>query len=133
MAARTLDGSAGSVPDAPTGRILEAPCVVVVAVELAEMLQAPRHAPIASSAARRAELGAPRPAPGVLGRATLIRSTARPDGQATKYFAWGWWHTIASVVCSGCSWNPSETVTPIRSASSSAATVALSVRSGHAG
>ncbi len=53
--------------------------------------------------------------------------------QATKYFAWGWWQMIASVVCSGWSWKPSETSTPMREASRSSATLALSIRSGHAG
>ena len=52
---------------------------------------------------------------------------------ATKYFASGWWQMMASVVCSGCSWNPSLTVTPMRSPPSSSTTLALSVRSGQAG
>ena len=52
---------------------------------------------------------------------------------ATKYLASGWWQMMASVVCSGFSWNPSVTVTPMRSPPSSSTTLALSVRSGQAG
>ena len=52
---------------------------------------------------------------------------------ATKYLASGWWQMMASVVCSGLSWNPSLTVTPMRSPPSSSTTLALSVRSGQAG
>ena len=59
------------------------------------------------------------------------RSRAR--AHATKYLASGWWQMMASVVCSGFSWNPSLTVTPMRSPPSSSTTFALSVRSGQAG
>ena len=52
---------------------------------------------------------------------------------ATKYLASGWWQMMASVVCSGSSWKPSLTVTPMRSPPSSSTTLALSVRSGQAG
>src|SRR5881409_1046374 len=38
-----------------------------------------------------------------------------PTHLALKYFASGWCTTIASVACSGCSWNSSDKVTPIRS------------------
>jgi probable F420-dependent oxidoreductase len=51
----------------------------------------------------------------------------------TKYFASGWWQTIADVDCSGSSWNSSVSVTPMRSSSSSSATCCWSSRSGHAG
>ncbi len=54
-------------------------------------------------------------------------------GQATKYLAWGWWQMMAVVDCSGWSWNPSETSTPMRSAPSSSTTLALSSSSGQAG
>ena len=58
----------------------------------------------------------------------------RPSGtQATKYLALGWWQMMAVVDCSGWSWNPSLTSTPMRSASSIRTTVALSSRSGQAG
>ena len=53
--------------------------------------------------------------------------------QATKYLASGWWQMMASVVCSGFSWNPSVTVTPMRSPPSNSTTLALSERSGQAG
>ena len=36
-----------------------------------------------------------------------------------KYFASGWWATMAEVDCSGSSWNSSVSSTPIRSGSSS--------------
>lgn len=53
--------------------------------------------------------------------------------QATKYLALGWWQMMAVVDCSGWSWNPSLTSTPMRSPSSIRTTVALSSRSGQAG
>ncbi len=53
--------------------------------------------------------------------------------QATKYLAWGWWQTIATVVCSGSSCSPSLTLTPIAPAPSSSTTLALSASSGQAG
>jgi bifunctional non-homologous end joining protein LigD len=37
-----------------------------------------------------------------------------------KYFAWGWWRTMAEVDCSGSSWSSSERVMPISSARSRA-------------
>ena len=58
--------------------------------------------------------------------------TAR--GTATlKYFACGWWTTMAVVRCSGSSWNCSLSASPIRSGSSSSNSFAWSSRSGHAG
>ena len=39
--------------------------------------------------------------------------------RALKYLASGWWTTMASVDCSGCSWNSSVSLTPIRSGGSS--------------
>ena len=36
------------------------------------------------------------------------------DQLALKYLASGWWTTIADVDCSGCSWNSSDSSTPIR-------------------
>ena len=53
--------------------------------------------------------------------------------QTLKYFASGWWTTIASVDCSGCSCISSDSSTPIRAGSSSRATLARSARSGQAG
>src|SRR5436190_436924 len=52
---------------------------------------------------------------------------------ALKYAASGWWTMIASVDCSGSSWNSSDSATPIRPASSSLTTWARSSRSGQAG
>ena len=52
---------------------------------------------------------------------------------ALKYAASGWWAMIASVDCSGSSWNSSDKLTPIRPASSRSTTLARSSRSGHAG
>src|SRR5699024_6563463 len=49
-----------------------------------------------------------------------------------KYLASGWWATIASVDCSGWSWNSSDSLTPIRSASSRSTILARSSRFGHA-
>jgi hypothetical protein len=56
-----------------------------------------------------------------------------PHGQAMKYLAFGWWQMMAVVDCSGWSWNPSLTSTPMRSAPSSWTTLALSSRAGQAG
>ena len=53
--------------------------------------------------------------------------------QATKYFACGWWQMMAVVDCSGWSWNPSLTSTPMRSAPSRSTTLALSSSLGQAG
>ena len=50
-----------------------------------------------------------------------------------KYLAAGWWTTMASVDCSGCSCISSESSTPIRSGCSSRAIFARSARSGQAG
>ena len=52
---------------------------------------------------------------------------------ALKYLASGWWAMIASVDCSGCSWNSSDSSTPIRSGFSSSTIFARSSRSGQAG
>ncbi len=52
--------------------------------------------------------------------------------RALKYLASGWWITIASVDCSGCSWNSSESTTPIRSGFSRSAILARSSSSGQA-
>lgn len=52
--------------------------------------------------------------------------------RALKYFASGWWITIASVDCSGCSWNSSERWTPMRSGWSRSAILARSSRFGQA-
>ena len=62
-----------------------------------------------------------------------IDQRRRAFAQATKYLAWGWWQTIAVVVCSGSSWKPSLTSTPMRPPSRSSTTLALSSRSGQAG
>ena len=63
----------------------------------------------------------------------LLHDVAQ-ERRTTKYLAWGWWQTMAAVVCSG--WNcqdvSSLTSTPMRSAPTSSAHLALSSRSGHA-
>ena len=80
----------------------------------------------AESSGRHAPRGRP--------RARRLVDAAGPVVQfATKYFAWGWCQMIAEVVCSGWSWKPSETLTPMRPTSSRSATFALSSRSGQAG
>ena len=56
-----------------------------------------------------------------------------PGNQVLKYLASGWCVMMASVDCSGASWNSSDSVTPIRPGSSSRITLALSSRSGQAG
>ena len=72
--------------------------------------------------------------------ATAIRPAQRSRGaptgadpHATKYLASGWWQMMASVVCSGFSWKPSLTVTPMRSPPSSSTTLALSSDPGRPG
>ena len=50
-----------------------------------------------------------------------------------KYFAWGWWTTMAEVDCSGSSWSSSERVMPISSARSKARSCCWSARLGQAG
>ena len=66
-------------------------------------------------------------------QADSAQAGSRSGPYATKYLAWGWGLMMASVVCSGCIWNPSLTVTPMRCASRSSTTLALSSRSGQAG
>ena len=68
-----------------------------------------------------------------LARRSLLSPTVGTADQATKYLAWGWLQMMASVVCSGWSWKPSLTVTPMRSPPRSSTTLALSSRSGQAG
>ena len=113
------------------------PVVVVVVVAVDDEPHAARPTPKARSTASPASLAArdevrpdedmaamavpprrPSIAVGPLGRYPRVLPSCR-TAQATKYLAWGWWQMMASVVCSGCSWNPSETVTPMRSAPSS--------------
>ncbi len=53
--------------------------------------------------------------------------------RALKYFASGWWTMIADVDCSGCSWNSSESSTPIRPGARSSTSLVWSSKSGHAG
>jgi DNA-binding GntR family transcriptional regulator len=65
----------------------------------------------------------------VAGRGTFIYPT---NYLALKYEASGWWTTMASVDCSGSSWNSSDSTTPIRSGSRIAAIWARSSRSGQA-
>jgi len=68
------------------------------------------------------------------GRRSQIRAGSGPRRrQAMKYLAFGWWQMMAVVDCSGCSWNPSLTSTPMRSAPSSSTTLALSSSAGQAG
>ena len=55
-----------------------------------------------------------------------------PQAHVLKYFASGWCTTIASVDCSGCSWNSSDSSTPIRSGRSSCTIFARSSRFGQA-
>jgi hypothetical protein len=62
-----------------------------------------------------------------------VPGPGQPVGQATKYLAWGWWQMMAVVDCSGWSWKPSLTSTPMRSAPSSSTTLALSSSRGQAG
>src|SRR6185437_320707 len=50
-----------------------------------------------------------------------------------KYFASGWWTTMASVDCSGCNYISSDSSTPILDGSSSRTILARSARSGQAG
>jgi len=57
----------------------------------------------------------------------------RTAPQTEKYFACGWWTTIAEVDCSGSSWSSSERVMPISSAPSSAKSCRWSARLGQAG
>ena len=97
---------------------------------------------VASDGAARAAAVAPTAMPAGRSRPhrvrappTSTRAAARAPARshATKYLASGWWQMMASVVCSGFSWNPSLTVTPMRSPPSSSTTLALSARSGQAG
>lgn len=75
----------------------------------------------------------PRAPPGFhRGGGPARRAAAYPAQRALKYFASGWWMTMASVDCSGWSWNSSESWTPMRSGSSSSAILARSSRSGQA-
>ena len=89
--------------------------------------RAPAH--VAHPDRRRTQVRAGRQPP-------LVSPARRPDlERATKYLAWGWWQMIAEVVCSGWYCQPVSSLTsmPMRPASRSAATVALSSRSGQAG
>ena len=61
----------------------------------------------------------------------------RPSAVGAPYraltsFASGWWMTMASVDCSGWSWNSSESSTPIRPGSRRSAILARSSRLGQA-
>src|SRR5215207_1083163 len=90
-----------------------------------------RHTCADPSAARRSWIRVP----------GELRLRAAPDNrlvrfaiaQAMKYFASGWGTMIADVLCSGTRWYSSVSVTPMRSMSSSSATLVWSSRSGHAG
>lgn len=82
---------------------------------------------------RQANFGRkPRHGPGFLPKFVRRRG---PQRAATKYLAWGWWNTIATVDCSGWNWNPVDSShwIPICAASSSLAVCSLPARSGHAG
>ena len=92
----------------------------------------PRRPRLPPTTARHARSTRPHPARAPATLAGPARSGPRRP-HATKYLASGWWQMMASVVCSGLSWNPSLTVTPMRSPPSSSTTLALSVRSGQAG
>ena len=52
---------------------------------------------------------------------------------ALKYFASGWWTIRADVDCSGCSWNSSDSSTPIRDGSRRSTSTACISTSGQAG
>ncbi len=56
-----------------------------------------------------------------------------PAHVALKYLASGWWTMIALVDCSGCSWNSSDSSTPMRSGSSRSMSLTCCSRSGQAG
>jgi len=123
--------------DGPIVVAAAAPVVVDVAVWPADPpLQAGASSAAATSAVRPGApmAGAHRPRTRPLDARTA-RTVPPPDGQATKYLAWGWWQMMAEVVCSGWYWKPvsAPTSTPIRDASSSEATVRLSSRAGQAG
>jgi hypothetical protein len=67
---------------------------------------------------------------------SLLSGTARERRlrrHTEKYFAWGWWTTMAEVDCSGSSWSSSERVMPIWSARSNASSCCWSARLGQAG
>ena len=71
-----------------------------------------------------------------LGNFSLLSGRSRDRGfrpHTEKYFAWGWWTTIAEVDCSGSSWSSSERVMPISSALSNARSCFWSARFGQAG
>jgi hypothetical protein len=61
------------------------------------------------------------------------RILVAPAHPALKYFASGWCTMIADVDCSGCSWNSSLRLTPIRSGRSSSTSPVWYSTSGHAG
>ena len=60
-------------------------------------------------------------------------ASGRLRSHTEKYFAWGWWRTMAEVDCSGSSWSSSERVRPICSALSNASSCFWSARLGQAG
>ena len=60
-------------------------------------------------------------------------ASGRLRSHTEKYFAWGWWRTMAEVDCSGSSWSSSERVMPISSALSRANSCFWSPRLGQAG
>ena len=73
---------------------------------------------------------------GLLENFSLSSGTARERGyrlHTEKYFAWGWWTTMAEVDCSGSSWSSSERVMPISSARNNARSCCWSARLGQAG
>ena len=74
--------------------------------------------------------------PGFLENFSLSSGTARERGlrrHTEKYFAWGWWTTMAEVDCSGSSWSSSDRVMPISPARSKARSCCWSARLGQAG
>jgi hypothetical protein len=74
--------------------------------------------------------------PGFLENFSLSSGTARERGfrrHTEKYFAWGWWTTMAEVDCSGSSWSSSERAMPISSARNNARSCCWSARLGQAG
>lgn len=90
---------------------------------------APRQKQQQSARHRTSKVQVPGARPRVRCRAPGTRGGRQ---RALKYFASGWWMTIASVDCSGWSWNSSDSFTPIRSGSRSSAIFARSSRSGQA-
>lgn len=95
----------------------------------------PRALDLAARGARRLER-----LPDAIIAEVMARGTPRPDlcliaaePQTLKYRAWGWWTTMALVLCSGCSCHSSLSSTPMRPEPSSSSIGSWSLRFGQAG